>query len=257
MKTVSYYAFILPFLFAGITANSQEITEPDTGTVTDIDGNVYNTVVIGGQEWMAENLRTSRYANGDSIPFKHKDSDWTIDMNGAYIVYPHEKIYNIKSKAKMIDAYGKLYNWHAVNDKRGLCPDGWRVPTDKEWSKLTDTIISTYDNITAKNIGNSLKSCRQPESPLGGVCSTFNHPRWNSHDKHYGTDDFGFSALPAGVFKIELTFGSLGHDGYWWTATRQSPSYAWFRVIYYDYGYVDRNYIDIRTAFSVRCIKKK
>ena len=147
------------------------------GTVVDHDGNLYNTVVIGTQEWMASNLRVSTYNNGDPIPTGLDNSSWQNAAAGAYAVYPHSLINGLNSDEDVLDAYGALYNWHAVNDSRGMCPDGWHVASDAEWSQLTIYLIDNYSDVFSSNVGIKLKSCRQVNSPVGGECDTNDHPR--------------------------------------------------------------------------------
>jgi len=170
--------------------------EPD-GTVTDIDGNVYQTVIIGDQEWMAENLRVTKYNNGDAIPTGFSNEDWDNTTNGAYAIYPHGSIDELDSDAEVVSVHGKLYNWYAAKDSRGLCPTGWHLSSDDDFTQLVDYVVAQgfpneWNN--PNGAGNALKSCRQDGSPLGGECDTSEHPRWSSHSTHYGFDEFGFSA---------------------------------------------------------------
>lgn len=99
-----------------------------TGTVTDVDGNQYNTIVIGNREWMMDNLRTTKYCNGDPIP--NTTTSWVALTTGAWV--------NFENDNQNDNTYGKLYNWYAVNDERNICPCGWRVATDDDWTALTD-----------------------------------------------------------------------------------------------------------------------
>ena len=102
--------------------------------VSDIDGNTYKTVVVGEQNWMAENLKTTRYATGDTIPNVINKEKWLNLTNGTWAYYKNDEKFN--------DVYGKLYNWHNVIDERNVCPNGWHVPSDAEWKVLADFIIS-------------------------------------------------------------------------------------------------------------------
>ena len=165
--------------------------------VTDIDGNFYPSIIIGNQEWMAENLRTTNYADGTSIPTGLSNTEWVITTDGAYAIYPHEDINGLNSEADVVNAYGKLYNWYAVDDSRGLCPEGWRVPSLYEWEQLCAYIDPDYSSGN-NNVGTKLKSCRQVNSPLGDNCNVTEHPRWNQTEGNFGIDSFGFSALPSG-----------------------------------------------------------
>ncbi len=238
--------------------------------VTDVDGNEYATVIIGNQEWMAENLRVTRYNNGDAIPTGLSDEDWEGNTAGAYAIYPHEggpwddgPIEGINSDAEMVEAYGKLYNWYAVDDARELCPEGWSVPSDDDWTHLVNYLMDEYDyhndweSDDINGVGNALKSCRQVNSPEGGDCNTSEHPRWDSSSTHYGFDEFGFSALPGGG---RYSYGGchhLGEFGRWWSSTEHDydSSRAYFRCIGRGHGDVYRNYGKKAHGFGLRCVR--
>ena len=228
--------------------------------VLDIDGNEYKTVKIGDQIWMAENLRVSRYNNGDDIPTDLSDDNWENTTEGAYAIFDHnhENADGIDSPEEMVTAYEKLYNWYAVDDERGLCPEGWSVPSDDDWTQLVDYVVDQkYPNESDNpdGAGNALKSCRQVDSPEGDDCNTPEHPRWDSDDTHHGFDEFGFSALPGGVRNTAGSFYSLGASGFWWSSTEYSSSFAWYRLVYRSYGNVRRYYGDKAYGFSLRCVR--
>jgi uncharacterized protein (TIGR02145 family) len=133
-------------------------------TFTDGDGNLYDGVIIGDQVWSTTNLKTTTYADGTPIPTGYSDVDWSNLTTGAYAVYDYTLVSGIDSEAEMIAAYGLLYNWYAVDNAAGLSSDG-TVPTDAEFTQLTDYIIANYPDIDATNIGDALKSIRQVNSP--------------------------------------------------------------------------------------------
>ena len=223
---------------------------PGTPTVTDIDGNVYNTVLIGDQCWMKENLKTTQYRNGTPIEYPGTNNDaWYNNTTGAYAWYDND----ISWKEK----YGALYNWHAVNNTNDLCPEGWHVPSDEEWTQLVDymTLEGFSNENIANGAGNALKSCRQVNSPLGGDCVTSEHPRWNGSLYHYGFDEFGFSALPGGYRDDNGHFYHIGDSGHWWSSNESSSSNAWGRLMYYVYGDVGRIYGYKTSGYSVRCLR--
>jgi len=230
-----------------------------TGSVKDIDGNEYKTVKIGDQWWMAENLRTTRYRNGDAIPTNLTNIQWQDTPFGAYAIYPHGNVDGINSEAEMVAAYGKLYNWNAVVDSRGLCPPGWHVPTDAEWTELVNYVEAQGypDQWNDPNgAGNALKSRRQVNSPLGEPWATSEHPRWNSYDTMHGLDVFGFSALPGGHRGYYGGgYGYFGVGGFWWSSTEAYTYRAWYRLLYYVNGSVSRNYKVKRYGSSVRCLR--
>ncbi|MCD4683613.1 MAG: hypothetical protein K8R86_10055, partial [Bacteroidales bacterium] len=216
---------------------------PGTPSVTDIDGNDYNTVLIGSQCWMKENLKTTTYQHGTSIPNITYEIAWINLTTGAYVWYDNDISWK--------ELYGALYNWYATFDYNGLCPIGWHVPTHDEWTALTDFIGGT-----AEPHGNELKSCRQVNSPLGGDCNTTEHPRWNEHSTHYGTDDYGFSGLPGG-FRGDLSasFNAIGISGHWWSSTEYSSSQAWFYGLNYLNGNVTGVSDYMKMGKSVRCLR--
>jgi len=215
---------------------------PDQPFLEDADGNLYHTLQIGAQCWMASNLNVTQDANGNAI---------------TRFCYNNDPL--------NCENYGGLYTWATVmngagssgsnpSGVRGICPTGWHVPSDAEWTQLTNYLISTYADIDAGNVGNKLKSCRQVSSPIGGDCNTSTHPRWNSHASHYGTNDFGFSALPGGYYGSG-SFYNRGAIGYWWSATESSSADAWGRYMISSDGTVNRLNSNKTNGFSLRCLK--
>jgi len=249
----------------GTTYSNEKAFRTYSGSVTDVEGNVYPTIIIGSQEWMAKNLKTTQYNNGISIFYPGSDNDaWVSNTAGAYGWYNNETTWK--------DSYGALYNWYAVNNSNGLCPTGWHVPSHDQWTQLEQHICNQlgnancetqfpYDNTTwgdcGTNEGNALKSCRQVNSPLGGDCSTEEHPRWEEgNETHYGFDEFGFSALPGGVRLINGSFNNVGYYGAWWSSSDYSTTNGWSRYLINAYGNVYRAYGDKVWGFSVRCVRE-
>ncbi len=268
MFRICAMAIIASFMFINLSCSDDDETKPDNGhsieygTVTDIDGNEYVTVILGDQEWMTENLRTTKYSDGSLIYYLEDNTEWSNTKSGAMAVYPHDggvhedDIEGIESDEEMADAYGKLYNWYAVDDTRGLCPAGWVAPSDDDWTQLREYLIDNYDDIKPDNIGQALKSCRQVESPEGGNCDTEEHPRWNISDEAFGKDIFGFSALPSGYRYPNGAYYHIGDYAKFWTADETATSgFARRRYIRRGsnklYEGVDMN----NNGFSVRCIK--
>ncbi len=225
------------------------------GSVTDIDGNKYETVMIDGTEWMAENLKVSHYSNGDPVALVLNDSAWENTTEGAAAVYPHHEFQGLESASDVTEAYGKLYNWAAATDTRNICPDGWHVPSEVEWTQMSDYFKNQVAEVTSGNLGNKLKSCRQDDSPLGGHCDTKEHPRWNGHGSEYGTDDFGFAALPGGVRDEEGAFAALGLNASWWTSTGAGSDGAFVRLINFDSGNFHEGVALTQYGLSIRCVK--
>ena len=229
--------------------------DDEDGTVTDFDGNVYNTLEMGGQTWMASNLKVTHYRDGTPIPGNLSNSEWNALSTGAYAVQPHDNVAGIDSEEEMIAAYGLQYNWFAVADERKLCPTGWKVPSDEEWDILNNFINS--DGHPGQE-GNAVKSCRQVDSPLGGDCDTGEHPRWNAHATNYGIDAYDFGALPGGFRRDDGPFLGLGANGYWWSSSvpDEFPNNGWYRAIRNYNPTIDSGDFDKRCGFYVRCVKE-
>ena len=194
--------------------------------VEDIDDNCYETVQIGNQVWMAENLKVTHYRDGTAIPTGHNYSDWSNLTTGAYAVYD-----NNESNA---DTYGYLYNWYAAVDSRNIAPEGWHVPTDAEWTILTDYLGG--------------------ESVAGGKLKEAGTSHWNSPNTE-ATNESGFTALPGGYCSNEGNYFDMGYAGYFWSSTWSGSGNAWCRKLYYYYSAVYRNGYDKRVGFSVRCVR--
>jgi len=203
---------------------------PGTPTVSDIDGNIYNTVKIGNQCWTQSNLKVSRYRNGDTIPTGLNDAQWVSTTSGAYAIYDNDSVNDI--------LFGKLYNHYAVTDSRGLCPTGWHVPSNQEWTTL-ETFLGG-----SSVAGGALKStATQPT--LGG---------WFSPNTG-ATNSSGFSAGPGGQRFRLGDFRSVGNNGFWWSSSLSTPP-TWVRNLNFDYGGIVRNdYFNRPYGFSVRCLK--
>ena len=225
------------------------------GTVEDIEGNVYGTVVIGNQEWMAENLRVTKYNDASLIDYPGEDKNlWITNNAGAYAWYNND----ITNK----ELHGAVYNWYAVVNDNRLCPEGWRVPDDVDWTDLFDYLRQEYslpnDKGNVESLGNRLKSCRQENSPLVTGFGTLEYPRWNEHEIHYGFDDFGFSALPVGSRNSEGRFiSSPGIFGHWWSITGINAEEASAQYITFDNGAVFRATSKKINGYAVRCLKNR
>lgn len=195
------------------------------GGVKDKDGNTYKIVKIGNQKWMAENLKVSHFRNGDSVPEAKSPEEWKRLGEGGKPAWCIEE-FNADNGKK----YGKLYNWYAMNDLRGLAPEGWHVPTDKEWTQLTNY--------------------------LGGEISAAIEMRTSGFTKTgNGTNESGFSGLPGGHCNNNGIFYGLGIFGYWWSATEVNTSNAWMRLLNYRSCRVTRISYNKIYGFSVRCIR--
>ncbi|HEY2720430.1 MAG TPA: FISUMP domain-containing protein, partial [Chitinophagaceae bacterium] len=190
--------------------------------VTAQDGKTYRTVKVGNQTWMAENLDVSTYRNGDSIPQVQDPKLWSSLKAGAWCYY--------ESKNDMGVIYGKLYNWYAVIDPRGLAPEGWHIPSDAEWTQF------------AGFLGGRVGTSGKIKSPRG----------WSGGGN--GTNETNFSALPGGTRSVEL-FSFAGNYGYWWTSSEFDSYSAWNRFLSYNNNDVGRSTGWKQFGNSVRCIK--
>ena len=199
--------------------------------IKDVDGNVYKTVTIGTQTWMAENLKVSKYNDGTTIPNVTDNTQWQNNTTGAWAYYNNDTANNAK--------YGKLYNWYAVsktsNGNKNVCPSGWHVPTDGEWTVLTDYLG-----------GESL-------SP-GGKMKEVGTTSWISPNTG-ATNTSLFTGLPAGARGFKGDYASIGDLVYWWSSTENNTDYAWSRDLnYYDWS-AFRDFLYKRNGFSVRCLR--
>jgi uncharacterized protein (TIGR02145 family) len=194
-------------------------------TITDIDNNHYRIVQIGSQIWMAENLRTIRYNNGSAIPLVTDVIEWMSITTPGFCWYNND--------AATYYTYGALYNWYTVNTGN-LAPDGWHVPTDAEWTTLTNYIGG--------------------ESVAGGKLKEKGTTHWNWPNS-LATNETGFTGLPGGYRIKEGLFGELQSSGYWWSSTAIIPNVAWFRSLNYNFSYILISNYDENYGLSVRCVR--
>lgn len=192
--------------------------------ISDIDGNVYNIVNIGAQVWMKENLKTTKYKDGTAIPLVTNNTEWSALATPAYCWYNNDE-------ATYKAVYGALYNWHTVNTGK-LCPTGWHVPTDAEWTTLT-----TY-------LGG--------ESVAGGKLKETGTIHWTTPNTG-ATNESGFTALPGGYRELDGSFKTINYNGNWWSSTEASTSHVWYRGLYETTTVRSSHAKGV--GFSVRCIK--
>jgi uncharacterized protein (TIGR02145 family) len=209
----------------------QFTTESSEGssTCTDYDGNVYETVTIGDQEWMAENLKVTHYRNGDPLLTGVSNPDWRYCPTGAYAIYNNDPING--------EIYGYLYNWRAVDDSRNIAPEGWHVPSDAEW------------NILVEFLG----------SDAGGKLKEAGYDHWNPPNTG-ATNESGFTALASGNRSYyHGGFRELGNSEFYWTSTYSGwgGSYyeAWVHYVQYGTSYTQRIDLPIGAGISIRCVK--
>ena len=198
--------------------------------ITDAENNTYKTVTIGTQTWMAENLKVTKYNDGTAIPNITDNTQWSNLTTGAWSYYNNDVANNAK--------YGKLYNWYALskisNGNKNVCPTGWHVPTDAEWTVLTDYLGG--------------------ESVAGGKMKEVGTTSWNSPNTD-ATNTSLFTGLPGGYRYNSGGYGSIGNDGYWWSSTENNTYYAWYRTLFNVHGDTYRNSNYKKFGLSVRCLR--
>lgn len=222
--------------FYYVTSNDDP-TPPNT--CIDYDGNVYQTVQIGDQLWMAENLKVTHYRNGDAIPNITNNNEWGSLSTGAYGVYN-----NIPANAY---TYGNLYNWYAVDDSRNIAPEGWHVPTDEEIKELEMALGMTQSEADDINWRGTNEG-----SKLAGRADLWSNS-YLEINAEFGSS--GFSFLPSGFRNFDDgVFNYLSSSGYFWSST-ESGSSVWYRRLHCSFTGVRRNTSSKRCGFSVRCLR--
>jgi uncharacterized protein (TIGR02145 family) len=227
------------------TAYGNEVsftTSSSGSSITDVDGNIYSTVAIDNQVWLQQNLKTTRYSNGDLIG---TTTPATLDISNE-ITPKYQWAYD--GKESNVPLYGRLYTWFAVNDSRNVCPTGWHVPSNAEWITLTDYLINNGYGY----VGNRYKIAKSMAYTSGWFSDWITG---NLGDHQESNNRSGFSALPGG-FRDSTSFSNGGKGGYWWSATEESTTIAWRGcALWYSSGFVDNGYLEKQDGFSVRCVK--
>lgn len=206
-----------------------EVISAPAGNLVDVDGNRYGTVEIGRQIWMQENLNVGHYRNGDPIRHAQSVAEWydaALKGEGAWAYYNNDPANGAK--------YGRLYNWYAVNDPRGLAPKGWHIPSDKEWSILSDQLGG--------------------EAVAGGKMKAIGQSKWEESTNVTGIDS-NFNALPGGMRGIDGASNFIGKSAYFWSASQYASTMAWYRVLNFHVSSIVKSAEEKRDGFSVRCIK--
>jgi|GEM_PF-121387 len=206
-------------------------------SVTDIDGNVYPAIQIGDQCWMMENLKVTHFRNGDPIPNVTDDIEWMELTAAAYCDYDNDDANS--------DVYGRLYNWYAIDDPRGLAPEGWHVPTDEEWKQLEMYLGMSQAEADATGWRGTDE---------GGKLKEAGTIHWYAPNTG-ATNESGFTALPAGMRHPFALFEGLFLYTTFWTSTEDSDFSAFIRQLYNNYEQVWRFLFDKKSGCSVRCVK--
>lgn len=210
-------------------------------TLTDIEGNRYNLITIGTQVWMKENLKTTKYNDAVPIPLILDGTAWSNLSTAGYCWYEN----NIADSKEI---YGLLYNWYTVNTGK-LCPQGSHVPSDAEWTILTDYL--TNNGYGYQSSGNDIaKSMSAPSSwTTNGTAGSVGNDQTSNNSS-------GFKALPGGHRSFNGIYYNIGDIGYWWSSSENDANLAYYRNINYNSSFVTRgNSLSKLVGFSVRCVK--
>jgi uncharacterized protein (TIGR02145 family) len=218
--------------FHSCGANNIHNNSISYATMTDQEGNSYKTVVIGAQEWMAENLKTSIYRNGDAIANPTIDENWATTSSGAWVLPNNSPTFECP--------YGKLYNWFTCVDTRELCPSGWRVPGNSEWDTLTNFLGGP------SYAGDLMRS-------TGNIAS--NNGLWIPNNSN-ASNSSGFSGLPAGYcLGGGLIFENIGYGSFFWAGSEHNSTGGYYRLLLAGNNDVEAGAFDKQAGFSVRCMR--
>jgi len=221
-----------------VSCGDDKTTGPaDPSTVTDIDGNVYQTITIGSQVWMKENLKVTHYRNGDPIPNVLELSAWTALSSGAYCNYDND--------TTVAAVYGRLYNWYAINDSRNIAPEGWHAATEEDWQQLEVSI--GISPATVDSMGNH-------GTDEAGALKEADTTHWRSPNTG-ATNESGFTALPAGGRDVGTDFLALHECSFFWSCEEYDDDDALLRTMWYDESYLSRDPCQKEDGFSVRCVR--
>lgn len=246
---------IMSFIFVVFACEEEDQDKIESFKVTDYDGNVYETIEIGDQIWMAENLNTTHYADGTEIQLV-EDSTSLNNLN-----FDDKAMCYYDNSTNNAYKYGALYTWSAAmngsaysnenpSNIQGVCPDGWHLPSDSEWKQLemylgmSQADADDYGRYRGTNEGSKLSG---------------NKELWSEgllvNDTDFGSS--GFKALPAGSRNFDGSFNNLGNLTYFWSTSEYDnfPNFASARRIFYDNNGIHSNYLMENKAYSVRCIK--
>ena len=223
-------------------------------SINDIEGNCYATVQIGEQLWMKENLKTTKYRDGTPIPSGHTYSDWIVLSTGAYAIYPADSPDDNTNFSETTcgdncaDIYGNLYNWYAVDDSKGLCPDGWHVSTDNEWKELEIYLGMSQDEANDINYRGTNEG-----SKLAGNVDLWANSTLEENSEFSLS---GFSAFPGGYrYTNPGGYTFIGESGIFWSSSESSSSTALVRSLNYDRSTIGRYDNRVKkVGYSIRCL---
>jgi uncharacterized protein (TIGR02145 family) len=234
MKNTMYYKLSMllfsVLILASFTACDKDNPEPEPQTLTDYDGNEYTFVTIGEQVWMVENLKVTHYNDGEPIALVASNEDWANQESGAYCWYDNDQ-------EKYMESYGAIYNRYAANSGK-LCPTGWHVASDADWTQLRDYLGGWQSEPAYK-----LKE--------GG------YDHWKPENQFFTTNETGFTARGGGLRNPDGTFEGILDHGNWWASGDHFQYEIWGRRMQYNHGHLLSIGSDEELGFSVRCIKSE
>jgi len=223
LKNLIHLISALLFIVFSSCSDDLNSSNSTNDTVTDIDGNKYETIKIGTQLWMVENLKVTHYRNGNVIPDIQDSTIWAGYSMAAFCIYDND----INNQ----NLYGNLYNWYAVTDSQNIAPEGWHVPSDNEWQILSDFLGG--DSIAGFYIKSNSGWANNGEGAANGV----------------------FSAFPAGYRTGNGTFQNIGRNTRFWSSTQNDEIRAWHRRLASNNSILERRFGGMQGGYSVRCIK--
>jgi uncharacterized protein (TIGR02145 family) len=222
------FGFLLSITLTQSCSKKDGSAKVDDSAIKDGDGNVYTSVQIGTQVWMVENLKTTKYNNGDLIG---TTSPSTLNI-GAESLPKYQWTY--EGNETNVSVYGRLYTWYAVTDSRNICPKGWHVPTDNEWAALNSLLGG--------------------EGVSGGKLKETGLSHWITPNSD-ANNSSGFTATPGGWRYYGGASEYLGYFSYWWSSTEENADNAWWRQVNYGGPSLSRNTMNKKFGLSVRCLK--
>lgn len=239
-KKILFLTVLIVFLLNGCKKPADNVIEK--GTVSDFEGNVYPTVKLGTQWWMAKNLKATKYSNGEQIG---TTTPYSLPITG---VASPKYNWPYQGNESFAALYGRLYTWYAVTDSRNLCPAGWHVPTDIEWNVLTDYL--TANDFGFQGGTNNIAKAMSATSGwlLNGIIGV------PGNDQATNNTTF-FAAMPGGFRVPSGSFQSAGSEAYYWSSTADIPEMASYRMISFDINTVQTGNMSKDSGISVRCVK--
>jgi uncharacterized protein (TIGR02145 family) len=260
LSKIAMSQIMLP-AYQGVVSKIPAVVTPSfscgPSTVSDIDGNIYDTVSIGTQCWTVTNLRVRRYNDSTEIRFNNSGGSggttsqtWSVLNYGAHTIYANDSV----ASPSNLTTYGYLYNWYAAKGianagsttYKNICPTDWHVPTDGEWTSLIQFIVPT-ETISATVIGSQSLTA-------GGKLKSTSTTLWQTPG-FPGTDNYGFSALPGGGRNDVGSFSSIRDNAFFWSATEDGSNDAWRRSLSNANSNVSRRDYSKTSGFSVRCLR--